>query len=50
VLDSPVVALRQWKSEIETHAEGLKVLIWHGTGRGNSKASELTKYDVVLTS
>ena len=47
---SPVVALRQWKSEIETHAEGLKVLIWHGAGRGNSKVSELTKYDVVLTS
>jgi len=35
----------QWKHEIETHATGFKVCLWHGQGR--MKAAELKKYDVV---
>lgn len=49
LLSSPVVALKQWKSEIETHAEGLTVLIWHGASRKN-EANEFRKFDVILTS
>lgn len=45
---APVVALMQWKHEIETHAEGFTVCLWHGSGR--MKANELKKYDVVLVS
>ncbi|GMK57208.1 hypothetical protein CspeluHIS016_0400420 [Cutaneotrichosporon spelunceum] len=45
---APVVALMQWKNEIETHAEGFKVCLWHGAGR--MKADDLKKYDVVLVS
>ncbi|WVQ79497.1 hypothetical protein IAT38_001596 [Cryptococcus sp. DSM 104549] len=45
---APVVALMQWKNEIETHAEGFTVCLWHGQGR--MKAAELKKYDVVLCS
>jgi DNA repair protein RAD16 len=36
----------QWKHEIETHSEGLKVLVWHGHAREND-VKELKKYDVV---
>ena len=42
---APVVALMQWKHEIETHAEGFKVYLWHGSTK--VKSSELKKYDVV---
>jgi len=35
----------QWKHEIETHAEGFEVCLWHGQGR--MKAEQLKKYDVV---
>ncbi|KAJ6612169.1 SNF2 family N-terminal domain-containing protein [Mycena sp. CBHHK59/15] len=45
---APTVAVMQWKGEIETHTDGLKVLIWHGSGR-ESDHHELEKYDVVLT-
>ncbi|KGB78124.2 DNA repair protein RAD16 [Cryptococcus deuterogattii R265] len=45
---APVVALMQWKNEIETHAEGFTVCLWHGQGR--MKAAELKKFDVVLVS
>ncbi|EIW72281.1 hypothetical protein TREMEDRAFT_36553 [Tremella mesenterica DSM 1558] len=45
---APVVALMQWKHEIETHAEGFSVTLWHGSGR--IKAAELKKFDVVLVS
>ena len=45
---SPTVALIQWKREIESHAEGLKVLVWHG-GNRNTNAKEIAKYDVVLS-
>ncbi|WVR08301.1 hypothetical protein IAU60_005350 [Kwoniella sp. DSM 27419] len=45
---APVVALMQWKHEIETHAEGFTVCLWHGQGR--MKAAELKKYDVVMVS
>lgn len=38
----------QWKHEIESHAEGLKVLVWHG-GNRNTDTGEITKYDVVLS-
>jgi DNA repair protein RAD16 len=44
---APVVALMQWKHEIETHAEGFKVTLWHGSGR--MKADQLKKFDVVCT-
>ena len=36
----------QWRNEIETHSEGLKVLVWHGASR-ESNTKELKKYDVV---
>ncbi|KAK4686807.1 DNA repair protein RAD16, partial [Tremellales sp. Uapishka_1] len=45
---APVVALMQWKHEIETHAEGFSVTLWHGQGR--MKAEQLKKFDVVLVS
>ncbi|KAL1408272.1 DNA repair protein rad16 [Vanrija albida] len=45
---APVVALMQWKHEIETHAEGFTTCLYHGSHR--VKAAELKKYDVVLTS
>lgn len=35
----------QWKNEIETHAEGFSVCLWHGSGR--MKAEQLKKFDVV---
>ena len=35
----------QWKHEIETHAEGFKVYLWHGQTK--VKSAELKKYDVV---
>lgn len=43
---SPTVAIMQWKHEIETHSEGMKVLIWHGQAR-DTNTKELKKYDVV---
>jgi DNA repair protein RAD16 len=45
---SPTVAIMQWRNEIDTHAEGLKVLVWHGAARATD-IEELKKYDVVLT-
>ncbi|KIY45440.1 hypothetical protein FISHEDRAFT_49435 [Fistulina hepatica ATCC 64428] len=45
---APTVAVMQWKNELESHTEGMKVLVWHGSGR-ESDTKELTKYDVVLT-
>ena len=48
----PVVALDQWKSEIEkfTHDSSLTVGIYHGQQRASSLPRELLcKYDVVLT-
>jgi len=38
----------QWKHEIESHTEGLKVLVWHG-GNRNTNTKEIMKYDVVLS-
>lgn len=43
---SPTVAIMQWKHEIETHSEGMKVLVWHGSSRATD-IKELKKYDVV---
>ncbi|KAK0490486.1 SNF2 family N-terminal domain-containing protein [Armillaria novae-zelandiae] len=45
---APTVAIMQWKNEIETHTDGMKVLIWHGQAR-ESDVKELKKYDVVLS-
>lgn len=45
---SPTVAIMQWKHEIESHTEGLKVLVWHG-GNRNTNTKEIMKYDVVLS-
>lgn len=36
----------QWKNELAAHTEGLKVLVWHGSGR-ESSTTELGKFDVV---
>jgi DNA repair protein RAD16 len=36
----------QWRNEINTHTEGMKVLVWHGASRVNNP-KELEKYDVV---
>lgn len=47
---APTVALMQWKSEIETHANNsLKVVLFHGASRAK-KISELEGFDVILTS
>ena len=48
----PVIALSQWKSEIEkfTEAGTLKVGIYHGPNRASEMPREMMcKYDVVLT-
>lgn len=45
---APTVAIMQWKHEVLSHTDGLKVLVWHGTSRETSH-KELAKYDVVLT-
>ncbi|TFL01722.1 SNF2 family N-terminal domain-containing protein [Pterulicium gracile] len=45
---APTVAVMQWRNEIATHTDGMKVLVWHGSGRA-SNTEELEKYDVVLT-
>ena len=48
-INSPTVAVMQWRNEIAAHTEGLKVLVWHGGSR-ISDVEELKKYDVVRTS
>ncbi|KAJ7122932.1 SNF2 family N-terminal domain-containing protein [Mycena epipterygia] len=45
---APTVAIMQWKNEIAAHTDGLRVLVWHGSGR-ETNPGELEKYDVVLT-
>ncbi|KAG1759066.1 SNF2 family N-terminal domain-containing protein [Suillus occidentalis] len=45
---APTVAIMQWRNEINTHTEGMNVLVWHGASRV-SNPKELEKYDVVLT-
>jgi DNA repair protein RAD16 len=39
----------QWRNEINTHTEGMNVLVWHGASRV-SNPKELEKYDVVSSS
>jgi len=36
----------QWRNEIASHTDGLKVLVWHGSCR-ESDVAELKKFDVV---
>lgn len=43
---SPTVAIMQWRNEINTHTDGMNVLVWHGASRVNNP-KELEKYDVV---
>ncbi|KAK2462283.1 hypothetical protein APHAL10511_005589 [Amanita phalloides] len=45
---APTVAIMQWKHEVLSHTDGLKVLVWHGASRETSY-EELMKYHVVLT-
>lgn len=45
---APTVAIMQWKREIETHTEGLKVCVFHGATR-TKEVKELKTFDVVLT-
>ncbi|KAG0695773.1 SNF2 family N-terminal domain-containing protein [Suillus ampliporus] len=45
---APTVAIMQWRNEINTHTDGINVLVWHGASRLNNP-KELQKYDVVLT-
>ncbi|EPQ59717.1 hypothetical protein GLOTRDRAFT_71378 [Gloeophyllum trabeum ATCC 11539] len=45
---APTVAIIQWKNEIEKHAEGMSVLVWHGANR-ESSIDQLKKHNVVLT-
>ncbi|KAG5642615.1 hypothetical protein DXG03_002485 [Asterophora parasitica] len=45
---APTVAVMQWRNELQSHTDGLKVLVWHGSSR-ESNTKELQKYDVVLT-
>ena len=42
----PTVAIMQWRNEIEAHADGFKVLVWHGSAR-DSDPKTLKNYDVV---
>lgn len=42
----PTVAIMQWRNEIEAHADGFKVLVWHGSTR-DSDPKTLRSYDVV---
>jgi len=42
----PTVAIIQWRNEIETHTDGMKVLVWHGHSR-ETDVQEVEKYDVV---
>lgn len=44
----PVSLTNQWKSEIESKASGLSVIIFHGPDRPK-KYEELAEYDVVIT-
>lgn len=44
----PVSLTNQWKSEIESKASGLSVMIFHGPDRPK-KYEELAEYDVVIT-
>lgn len=46
---SPTVAIMQWRNELATHTDGMKVLVWHGASR-ESDVKELQKYDVVMLS
>jgi len=46
---SPTVAIMQWRNELATHTDGMKVLVWHGASR-EWDVKELKKYDVVLSS
>ena len=46
---SPTVAIMQWKHEVLSHTDGLKVLVWHGFSR-ETNHKELAKYDVVRKS
>ncbi|KAF8629639.1 hypothetical protein AX15_003370 [Amanita polypyramis BW_CC] len=45
---APTVAIMQWKQEVLSHTDGLKVLVWHGASR-ETNHKELAKYDIVLT-
>ncbi|KAL0949077.1 hypothetical protein HGRIS_009172 [Hohenbuehelia grisea] len=45
---APTVAIMQWRNEIASHTDGMKVLVWHGASR-ESDIKEMQKYDVVLT-
>ncbi|KAG0708586.1 P-loop containing nucleoside triphosphate hydrolase protein [Suillus ampliporus] len=46
---APTVAIMQWRNEINTHTEGMNVLVWHGASRLNNP-EELENYDVVSSS
>lgn len=46
---APVVAIMQWRNEIEKYTKNFKVLVWHGATRAQD-AKKLASYDVVLTS
>ncbi|PKI84061.1 DNA repair protein rad16 [Malassezia vespertilionis] len=46
---APTVAILQWRNEIQSYAQGLEVLVWHGAQRTQDKAT-LENADVVLTS
>ncbi|KAI0285276.1 SNF2 family N-terminal domain-containing protein [Russula brevipes] len=45
---APTVAIMHWRNEIETHATGMDVLVWHGASR-MTNPEDLKKYDAVLT-
>jgi DNA repair protein RAD16 len=38
----------QWRNEIESHTDNMKVLVWHGASR-ETNIKEIMKYDAVLT-
>ncbi|KAG0145261.1 hypothetical protein CROQUDRAFT_658947 [Cronartium quercuum f. sp. fusiforme G11] len=46
---APVVAIIQWRNEIERFTKGFTVNVWHGATRSTDK-KKMKNYDIVLTS
>eukprot|EP00730_Choanoeca_flexa_P006619 TRINITY_DN12186_c1_g3_i3.p1 TRINITY_DN12186_c1_g3~~TRINITY_DN12186_c1_g3_i3.p1 ORF type:complete len:1047 (+),score=201.58 TRINITY_DN12186_c1_g3_i3:34-3174(+) len=45
----PMSLLSQWQEEADTHVDGLKTLIYHGSSRGMNVEVFATEYDIILT-
>jgi SWI/SNF-related matrix-associated actin-dependent regulator of chromatin subfamily A3 len=46
----PVSVLSNWESQLAEHTDGtLSLCVHHGASRGQHKAADLAKHDIVLT-